>query len=130
MVLYRKLHTARARELRANMTEAEQKLWSRLRETTSVGPRFRRQVPLDRYIVDFACLSARLVVEVDGGQHFTEDGLAADAARDAWLAGEGFRILRFSNHDVLTNVDGVVETILAGLLPVPPPQPLPARGRG
>ena len=74
-------------------------------------------------------MSARLVVEVDGGQHFTEEGLAADANRDAWLSSQGFRILRFSNTHVLKNLDGVLTTI-AHAFATPPPLTPPHKGEG
>jgi very-short-patch-repair endonuclease len=82
-------------------------------------------VPIGRHIVDFACLSVRLVVEVDGGQHFTQGGIVDDRRRDQWLMSQGFQVLRFSNLDVLTNLDGVLETILAALAAPPPLSPPP-----
>jgi len=130
MAQYRKPLTERARVLRRDMTDAERRLWTALRLACPDGVRFRSQVPIGRYIVDFACLSARLVAEVDGGQHYSDAGMARDAVRDAWLRAEGFQILRVTNRDVLTNVEGVVVAILSGVQPVPPPQPLPTRGRG
>ena len=82
-----------ARKLRRDATEAEKRLWARLRGRQVAGVRFRRQVPIGPYIVDFVCFANRLVVEVDGGQHAWEaDG---DAARTRWLGGRGFRVLRF-----------------------------------
>jgi very-short-patch-repair endonuclease len=95
------------------MTDAELLLWLRLRGSQMAGHRFRRQVPIGGHIVDFVCLKARLVIEVDGGQH-AED-VARDAERTAWLESQGFRLLRFWNTDVLERTDGVVETILASL---------------
>ena len=85
-----------ARRLRRDMTHAERLLWSMLRNRTQ-GHKFRRQVPRGPYILDFACLSMRLVVELDGSQHCDS---AADALRDAWLESHGFRVLRFSNEDM------------------------------
>jgi lysyl-tRNA synthetase class 2 len=108
-----------ARKLRSNATDAETWLWSRLRRKQIDGRRFRRQVPLGPYVADFVCLDARLIVEVDGGQH-TEQA-KRDAVRTAWLAAQGFRVLRFWNNDVLSNTDGVVETIRSALRAVPPP---------
>ena len=96
-----------ARDLRQQMTDAERFLWSRLRRRF-LGAKFRRQVPLGPYIVDFACMRSKLVIEVDGGQHLEN---LADAARDRWLAENGFRVLRFWNHEVLQNLDGVLERI-------------------
>jgi very-short-patch-repair endonuclease len=91
------------------MTDAERLLWSRLRRRF-LGTKFRRQLPVGRFIVDFACLGSNLVIEVDGGQHLES---AADEARDRWLAENGFRVLRFWNHEVLGNLDGVLQTIAA-----------------
>jgi very-short-patch-repair endonuclease len=90
------------------------------------GFRFRRQVPIGRYVVDFACLEARVIVEVDGGQHGDE----MDDERTAWLESQGFRVVRFWNSDVLGNTDGVVESIFMALRADPPPRPCPARGEG
>ena len=86
-----------ARRLRRNPTDAEKRLWSKLRHKQLSGHRFRRQVPIGPYIVDFACLGARLIVEVDGGQHANQ--IERDNARTAWLGGQGFRVLRFWNND-------------------------------
>ncbi|MES1244469.1 MAG: DUF559 domain-containing protein [Acidobacteriota bacterium] len=96
-----------ARELRKQMTDAERLLWSRLRRRF-LGTKFRRQVPLGDFIVDFACMGSRLVIEVDGGQHLEN---AADRVRDRWLEENGFRVLRFWNHEVLQNLDGVLVRI-------------------
>ncbi|KPQ10575.1 MAG: hypothetical protein HLUCCO17_10950 [Saliniramus fredricksonii] len=106
----------RARAMRKQPTEAERKLWWHLRRRIVLhGTYFRRQVPLGRYIVDFCCLKARLVVEVDGGQH-TQDSIARyDAARTHELEGQGFTVLRFSNTQVLQEIDTVIETIYAHL---------------
>jgi len=98
-----------ARKLRDSQTDAEQRLWSHLRRQQCDGFRFRRQVPLGSYVTDFACLSESLIVEVDGGQH--SENAVKDAERTKWLESEGYRILRFWNHDVLQNTDGVIETI-------------------
>ena len=117
----------RASMLRAAMTDAERLLWRCLRMRQLEGHRFRRQVPVGPYIVDFACLQARLVVEVDGGQHA---GSTGDRRRDAFLHAAGFHVLRFWNHEVLAQPDAVCEAILARLAPGPPPQPSPASGRG
>ena len=97
-----------ARQLRKNMTDAERSLWRLLRQRQINGLRFRRQVPIDHYIVDFACLEARLVIEVDGGQHFESE---TDKRRDACLHAQGFRVLRLWNNDVLSNPDGVHRVI-------------------
>jgi 5-methyltetrahydrofolate--homocysteine methyltransferase len=101
----------RARDLRHNLTNGEQLLWSRLRAHRMDGRKFRRQHVIGSYIVDFVCLKARLVVEVDGDSHFEDGREAADAVRDARLASQGFKVLRFGNQDVLTNIGGVAEAI-------------------
>ena len=116
-----------ARRLRANMTEAERKLWALLRRKQLQGFRFRRQVPLGRYVADFACMSAQLVVELDGGQH--TERTEHDERRTAWLKSVGYRVLRFWNGEVFTNADGVLETIRLALLD-PLPNPPPQGGRG
>ena len=115
----------RARRLRANMTDAELRLWHRLRGKQIEGHRFRRQVPIGPYIVDFVCIRAMLVIEVDGGQHAVEAHL--DAERTAWLESRGYRVIRFWNNEVLQEMDGVLETIYRAL--IPPTPTLPQRGR-
>jgi very-short-patch-repair endonuclease len=102
--------TPLARTLRRNATGAERRLWQRLRREQVGGFRFRRQVILDGFIADFACLDARMLVEVDGATHSTDEQIARDAVRSAALAAEGFDILRFTNEDVYVNLDGVLET--------------------
>jgi very-short-patch-repair endonuclease len=92
------------------------------------GFKFRRQVPVNGYIVDFVCIEVGLVVEVDGGQH--ADQIASDSQRSAVLAKSGFRVLRFWNNDVLQRLDDVLAEILRHLQAPPSPQPSPASGRG
>jgi very-short-patch-repair endonuclease len=99
--------TSIARKLRAEPTLAEQRLWSRLRGK-QLGVRFTRQFPIGNYIVDFACRSARLGIEVDGGQHADS---ASDGARTGAIEAFGYRIIRFWNIDVLANTDGVIQVI-------------------
>ena len=99
-----------ARSLRRDMTEAEAKLWRELRDRRLDRIKFRRQAPIGKYVADFACLEARLIVEIDGSQH-TES--AHDAVRDAELKSRGFRVLRFWNDDVLREIDSVCDTIIA-----------------
>jgi very-short-patch-repair endonuclease len=99
-----------ARQLRREMTEAEDKLWRELRSRQLDRIKFRRQVPVGPYIADFACLEAALIVELDGSQHAES---RRDAIRDAELKRRGFRILRFWNDDVLKDIDGVCDTIIA-----------------
>ena len=102
-----------ARQLRSAPTDAEIRLWSRLRRKQLDGFRFRRQQPIGPYIVDFFCPDAKLIVEVDGGQHNVEE--EKDARRTRWLEARGYRVIRFWNNDVLSNTDGVVLTVLEEL---------------
>ena len=115
----------RAKAMRTAPTEAEHRLWQILRAKRLAGYKFKRQMPLDHYIVDFVCLAHRLVIEADGGQHSQE----ADARRDAYIRSQGFRILRFWNDEIFTNEDGVITAILDALS-TPLPNPSPARGEG
>ena len=101
----------RARQLRKDATLAERMLWPRLRSMKPLGLHFRRQHPIGSYIVDFACLRARIVVEIDGSQHGEPDAVAYDAERTASLNRQGYRVLRFWNADVLRNGVEVAETI-------------------
>ena len=101
-----------ARTMRRNMTEAEFRLWLRLRARAVEGLKFRRQVPIGPFIVDFFCAERRLVVEIDGSQHFAEAAIAADARRTAWLEARGFRVLRLTNPDVMNNVEAVYRAIV------------------
>ena len=110
MLPYNKKLKESARELRANLTEAERCLWTRLR-LKHLGYMFCRQKPIGDYIVDFYCHKARLVVEVDGGQHFTEDTASNDRVRDEYMRSLGLNVLMFSNYEVLKNTDGVTEAI-------------------
>ncbi|MBP6750272.1 MAG: endonuclease domain-containing protein [Xanthomonadaceae bacterium] len=99
----------RARRLRGAMTEAERWLWHCLRARQIKGFRFRRQVPLHGYVVDFLCPQAKLVIEVDGGQHAQRSGY--DARRTAVLERYGYRVVRYWNHDVLRDADNVVADV-------------------
>ena len=117
--------TARAKRLRRSSTDAERKLWRYLRSRQLGGHRFRRQQPLDPYIVDFVCLDSKLVVEVDGGQHTERVG--CDERRTRWLESQGFRVLRFWNNQVLTEIEGVMQTIMMALAEE---IPSPSDGRG
>jgi very-short-patch-repair endonuclease len=120
----------RARSLRANSTDTERIIWSALRAHRMSGASFRRQTPIGPYVVDFVCHAAKLVIEIDGGQHFESRQEQRDARRDAYLANKGFRVLRFDNHDVLANREGVLETIAAAI-GLAPSLALPRkRGRG
>ena len=100
-----------SRDLRNNMTDAEKMLWSKLRNKQIWGVQFYRQKPLLNYIVDFYCPFANLVIECDGSQHYTENGLEADRVRDEALAQLGLKVLRFDNLQVLNEIDAVVEKV-------------------
>ncbi len=102
--------TSNARRLRQEKTDAERKLWSILRNRKLDGWKFRRQVPIDRYFADFVCMDARLIVELDGGQH--SEQVEYDEARTKVLETYGFTVLRFWNSQVLTQPDGVAQSIL------------------
>jgi len=121
-----------AKTLRTNQTEAEQRLWYHLRAHRFMGYKFKRQKPIGRYIVDFACLEHRLIIELDGGQH--SEQVAYDQQRDAWLLGQGYTILRFWNNDVMQQLESVLEQICCALSPGPSrtlsPTPLPQVGEG
>jgi len=104
---------ARARTLRKTLTPQEVKLWVHLRQLRPQGFHFRRQAPVDGYILDFVCFKHRLVVEIDGSQHGEDGQLRHDSRRDAHFAANGFRTLRFWNADVDSNLSAVVETIIA-----------------
>jgi very-short-patch-repair endonuclease len=119
-----------ARKLRRSMTDAERVLWKDLRKYR-LGWRFRRQFPVPPYIVDFACLEARLIVEADGGQHARPGD---HTERDEELQRQGWRVLRFWNNDILANPQGVLRTIAETLGPPcdpnPHPSPPPLAGEG
>jgi very-short-patch-repair endonuclease len=126
--------TKAARQLRSRMTDAERKLWFALKDRRFDAFKFRRQVPVGPYIADFLCFESRLIVEVDGGQHAES---ARDVERDAWLAQNAFRVVRFWNNDVLQNLEGVLTSLAAELNATPHPSsslrstpPSPARGEG
>jgi adenine-specific DNA-methyltransferase len=108
------------------MTDAETRLWSRLRDGRLLGTKFRRQVPIGNFIADFCSREAKLVVELDGGQHVERVG--PDAARTRVMAEHGYIVLRFWDHDVLRDTETVLETIAREVRrqrPVPSPSPLP-----
>jgi very-short-patch-repair endonuclease len=116
-----------ARELRRNLTDAERIVWYGVRAHRLEGIGFRRQAPIGPYIVDFVSHAAKLVIEIDGGQHFDVEHERRDARRDRFLASKGYRVLRFSNHDVISNRAGVLEAIAQAASPSPPS---PASGGG
>ena len=115
-----------ARELRSGMTDAERALWRHLRTRQLRGWKFRRQYPIAGFIADFACVEAGLVIELDGGQHAEQADY--DRMRTERLNGAGYRVLRFWNHEVLENMEGVIDSIIAGMLQPHPNPPLQGRG--
>jgi len=123
------LHT-NARQLRKNMTDSERRLWRELRLRQIEGVKFRRQFQIGQYIVDFCCPERKLIVEVDGGQHAEQADY--DASRTRWFEGEGFRVLRFWNNEVLMNIDGVKESVYQALTATsqPPTPALPHKEGG
>lgn len=108
---YNKYLKLPSRDLRNSMTDAEQLLWQRLRRKQILGLQFYRQKPILNFIVDFYCPAANLIIECDGGQHYTEDGRSADQIRDQALSELGLVVVRYSNRQILTEIDGVVEQI-------------------
>jgi very-short-patch-repair endonuclease len=112
--------TTVARSLRRNATSAERRLWQGLRREQVAEFRFRRQVILGGSIADFACFEARMVIEVDGATHATDEEVARDTARSAALAAQGYDVLRFTNDDVFHNLNGVLETIYMRLIALRP----------
>jgi very-short-patch-repair endonuclease len=118
--------TTRARKLRANSTDAELRLWNRLRSRAIDGNKFVRQEPIGPYVVDFVCRERKLIIEVDGGQH---NDSVADQVRDRWLQERNYCVLRFWNNDVMSNMSGVLETIASALHGEASPHPTAFGGR-
>ena len=121
----------RARELRKSSPDAELAMWRALRDRQLAGYKFRRQRPIGRFFADFACIEAMLIVELDGGQHFEPEAMAADERRTAELRGFGFHVLRFTDREALVEREGVLTRILDWLhIHHPHPNPLPQAGEG
>ena len=124
----------RARKLCRDVTDAERKLWRGLRTLSMEDSHFRRQAPIGPYFADFACHAKRLVIELDGGQHGEHAHVVRDAKRDDYMKGEGYRVLRFWNNDVMQNIEGVMHVIAEAfatpLPPTPDPSPPLRGGRG
>jgi very-short-patch-repair endonuclease len=99
-----------ARVLRRQMTDAERKLWALLRRN-QLGVKFRRQFPCGRYVVDFYSAKAKLIIELDGSQHYTNEGMQNDIERDNYLHGIGCKVIRYSNFEIFENEDGVMQDI-------------------
>ncbi|MBB4154906.1 very-short-patch-repair endonuclease [Sphingomonas jinjuensis] len=125
----------RARRLRRESTPAEAHFWSIVRNRGIAGCKFRRQQRFGPYVADFACHHAKLIVEIDGDTHSLPDGEAHDARRTAYIIQEGYRVMRFTNAEVIGNLDGVASALAAALAPSPShstapsgPLPLPRRG--
>lgn len=104
-----------SQNLRSKPTDAERKLWSVLRLKQLKGHLFYRQRVIGNYIVDFCSPALKLVIEVDGSQHYLDEGIKADKSRDNYLENCGFKVLRYNDYDVLTNINGVVENILENM---------------
>ena len=122
----KKLLLGRAKQMRTIPTDAEHRLWQILRAKRFAGHKFKRQLVVDHYLVDFACLQRRLIIEADGGHHAEN---ARDQRRDSYLTAQGFQILRIWNNDIFNNEAGVGDAIFAALQS-PLPNPSPAEGRG
>ena len=101
-----------ARTLRKNESDAERKLWSKLRSRQFENLKFRRQHPIGKYIVDFVSIEKKIVIEVDGGHHNESGNVENDKKRTAWLESEGYRVIRFWNNDILINISGVAVRII------------------
>jgi very-short-patch-repair endonuclease len=112
-----------ARRLRSDSTNVEAVLWRHLRQLNLKGSHFSRQAVIGPYIADFACLAARLLIEVDGSQHGTDGGKRRDDARTRWLNAEGYRVLRFWNNDVMSEPKSAMEAIYRALDVTPPRLP-------
>jgi very-short-patch-repair endonuclease len=125
---------SRAKQLRQTMTRAETLLWRYLKANRLDGLGFRRQTPIRNYIADFICMSAKLIVELDGESHDFDERQKADQKRDAFFVSEGFQVLRFTNEQVMSNLEGVVETIRHAAASrasgSPPSLTLPHKGGG
>lgn len=106
-----------AKELRKNQTDAEKLMWQFLRNRQLLDLKFRRQHTVEGYIADFACTDHRIIIELDGGQHNTDDGIAKDATRTAKLEAAGWQVIRFWNNEVLQNLEGVAQFLMVTLTP-------------
>ena len=111
MLFYNTKLKKHSQELRKNMTDAERLLWSKLRRKQLKGLQVYRQRIIGNYIVDFYCPRSKLIVEIDGGQHYANKGIGEDKIRDEYMRDKGLRVLRFSDREVLKNLDGVIERI-------------------
>jgi very-short-patch-repair endonuclease len=105
--------TSTAQKLRTRLTDAEHKLWNQIRSRQIMGFKFRRQAPIGKYIVDFICFERKLILELDGGQHAVQQKY--DDVRTQWLESQGFKVIRFWNNDVMSNIEGMKEVIALNL---------------
>ncbi len=127
MIRYNRKLKEKARRLRTQMTDSERALWGRLRRKQVQSVQFYRQKPIGNYIVDFYAPKAKIVVEVGGSQHMENEQAALDQQRDAFLVSQGLRVFRFDGRQVLKEIEGVMEVILAAVsesLEANPPAPL------
>jgi len=120
--------TETAKDLRKRMTDAERVLWQRLKAKQLDGLKFRRQEQIGRFIVDFVCHDKAIVIEADGGQHAAER--EKDEERTQWLNSQGYTVLRYWNNEILTNTEGVMESIRSACMEGPSPRHSPTEGRG
>ena len=114
-MLYNSKNLILAKQLRKNMTAEEKILWNKLRAKKFSGYKFKRQVPIGNYIVDFLCTDTKLIIELDGGQHNEENKILADRERTEYLENHGYKVLRFWNNDIKQNLDNICEEILRRL---------------
>lgn len=124
MLPYSKNLKQLSRQLRGNMTDAEGHLWAKIRMKQLKGYHFYRQKPIGDYIVDFYCPKVKLVIEVDDSQHFSDETTEYDRIRDEHIRSLGLRVLRFTNTEVLTNIEGVIESIIGSMEEIPLSPPL------
>jgi len=117
MLGYNRCLKRHSQALRKKMTEAEIHLWKRLRGKQICGLQFYRQKIVGNYIIDFFCAKVNLAIEIDGGQHYSDEGIHRDAERDRYLKAQGLQILHFSDRDVFVNTEGVLQQIMARIVP-------------
>ncbi|MDP3879362.1 MAG: endonuclease domain-containing protein [Dehalococcoidales bacterium] len=115
MLPYNKNLKQHSRQLRKDMTDAERTLWAKIRMRQLKGYHFYRQKPIGDYIVDFYCSKAKLIIEIDGSQHFSDEMAEDDRIRDEYLSSLGLRVLRFTNADVLVHGESVIERIIENI---------------
>ena len=124
MLPYNKNLKHRSRQLRKSMTDAERHLWAKIRMKQLKAYQFYRQKPVGNYIVDFFCPKAKLIIEVDGSQHFVNETIEYDRIRKEYVSSLGLKVLRFTNTEVLTNIEGIIESIIENMQEIPLSPPL------